>query len=359
MRWLLAALLALLITPAIAHAGTTRLLQTNCAPVASQGDRLYFNTRQANGLFDARVGSIADCSGGQPLLPAHDGHRGVGDVAGDLVLFETALGPDRKASYAEPGKGFGMQLQLLNRSTGVLSQLTTGRKAIIWSKLRPDGGAVTWAQMYKTNLEADWFHNPLGLWELHVADIQNGQLVNERSWRNTTGTGRDSEPGDEGFLETYGWQGDRLMFASDQGVGPYGWGDWLVTQLWTIPANLSTGPTRVSAPFKVPTWCSGASWCSVWFTEENPYHEFMHVVDGWLYFGVVWDRDLPARGEGGLDLWRQRLDGSSRQRVTKFNATAYANVGALAPDRTRPGRLVMGVTPQLDAKELNAYEVIP
>lgn len=355
-RWFIAALMAVLLALSIsaqADASSGRLLATNCSPAASQGDRLFFNQRKADGLFEPRVGNL-DCSASTPLLPPYDGHRGVGDVAGNLVLFETATGVDRKASYAEPGKGFGVQLQLLDRSTGVLKQLTTGRKGIIWGKLRADGGAVAWSEMLKTRYDVGsffgWDPYFLGQWELHVADIQNGVLVNERKWSDTT---------DPGFLEAYGWVPgtNRIIFASDQGVRkPSQALDWFQAQLWTIPDTLTGGPTRVSPKFGT----------------ENSYHEFAHIRDGWVYTSIA--RDTTGTG---MDLWRMRLDGTGRERVSWFGgkprwdwasfSTKYDQVaGFPLPRYIVVGGLAWngkgwtaGVARDKNSVSIDAYEIIP
>jgi hypothetical protein len=355
LRWPLVVIVVLLAAVPAAHAQT--LVRENCSPVTSEAGELYFNERQANGLFDARVGDMA-CNG-RALLPAHDGHRGVGDVVGDRVLLETAQGPDRRSSIAEPGRGFGVQLQLLDRSSGQVTQLTSGRKGIIWSKLHPSGDKVMWAQMVYTQFEppANWWHNLLGVWAIHVADIADGQLVNERSWRHPT---------DLGFSESYGWlDDDTVMFATDSGVkADTAWvGDWFAAQLWTMSDSLQGSPTRWSAPFQTRTWCSGQPWCSVWFNNRNPYHEFMHLIDGWVYFSVVWEYDLTGKDYdvnppyNGLDLWRARPDGSGRERVTRFNHTRFAHVGALAEDGDS---IVAGVCSNISCDgDIDAWRITP
>jgi hypothetical protein len=355
LRWglPLVVIAVLLAVAPVAEAQT--LVKENCSPVTSENGELYLNQRQSTGLFDARVGDM-NCENLRPLLPAHDGHRGVGDVVGDLVLLETALGADRRSTYAEPGKGSGVQLQLLDRSTGVVNQLTTGRRGIIWGKLHPSGTKVMWAEMLKTGLETDWWNNMLGTWAIHVADIQDGRLVNERQW---------SHPTDPGFMESYGWLDDgTVMLATDSGVPRNPWvPDWLTAQLWTMPDTLQGQPTRWSKPFQTKTWCSGASWCSVWFTDNSPYHEFMHLIDGWIYFSVVWEYDLTGTTadrtppHNGLDLWRARPDGTQRQRVTSMNSTSFHHVGSLAPDN---GSIVASVCGNVSCKgDIDAYRITP
>jgi hypothetical protein len=346
----LLALVALALFAAPANAAT--LIKTNCSPVASNAaGELFFNERQPNGLFEPRVGDM-NCQNGKPLLPPYNGHRGVADVAGNLILLETGT----TASWSEPGRGVGMQLQLLHRGTGRVDQLTTDRKGIIWAKLHPSGTKVVWAEMVTTRGEANWWHNLLGVWSVHVADIADGRLVNERSWQHPT---------DPGFMEAYGWlDNDTIMFASDSGVqASTPWvGDWFAAQLWTMPDTLEGQPTRVSPPFTIKEW-DWATWSLV-DRSVNPYHEFMHIIDGWLYFSVVWEYDLTGVGYdspavyNGLDLWRMRPDGTQRERVTALHRERSANVGGLVPDRNQPGRIVAGVCNNMTCDgSIDAYEV--
>jgi hypothetical protein len=349
LRWPLVVIAVLLAVAPVAEAEPT-LTQTNCKPIEINQGELFYNTF-TDGISDARVGDTA-CHNGRPFLPPHDGHRGVADVTDDVVLLETAQGPNRRASYASPGKGVGIQLQLLDRHTGELKQLTTGRKAIIWAKLHPSGTKVAWSEMVKTQLESGalfpWDAYYLGQWRLHVADIQAGELVNERSWKHPT---------DPGFIEAYGWVGDRIVFTSDQGVNePSQSWDWYRSQLWTIPDTLEAQPTRISPPFTYRTWCCQKS--------QDTYHEFVReALPGafpepgpWLLFSVVWQRDLPG-SESGLDMWRMRPDGSGRQRVTSFNATDYANVSAAVTDPADPKRVVFPLLNDLSAEDVDAYEL--
>lgn len=367
MKRTLAVLLALaaLAGASTVDAATTRLLKANCSPVDSVGSTLFFNERQSNGRWDAREGDM-NCNNGRPILPTWDGHRGIGGVSadGNLVLLETDFGSPRGASYAEPGKGVGMQLQLLQRSTGRLTNLTTGRKGIIWSRLHDSGTKVQWAEMLKTPFEAGalfpWDDHYLGVWEMHVADVTSlGTLANERTWR----------PPSDSFLETYGWVDGQLVFASDQSMPNTGWFHWFSAQLWSLPESFtqSSVPTRMSPPFASKSWCYGNSWCSEWYNYESPYHEFIHVAlpgafpepGTWILVGVSYGKDLtPNAPNSGLDLWRQHPDGSGRQRVTQFNATRYANVGSLAVDAGNPKRIVLAVAGDSNASSIDAYEVL-
>jgi hypothetical protein len=333
---------------------------------------MVFNQRQANGLWDLRVGA-RDCSNPRPLpgLAPWDGHRGSRSMTPDgrWLLVERAEGSTRAWSGAEAGKGLGVELQLLDRQTGRLTQLTSARKAIIWGQLNADATKVVWSEAVKWGSEVGsllpWSDYYLGQWALHVADITpDGHLTNERSWSNA---------GDPGFLETYGWLGARLIFDSDQGIpNVNGWG-WYHSQLWTMPADLSPPPTRLSPPFRTPTWCSGRSWCPRPYDDHDAYHEFAHVAPAgmfpepgtWLLFSVVWEYDLTGRAYdttppyNGLDLWRMRPDGSGRQRVTAFNQRAYANVEGLAFDPADPRSIYAAVASDPGSETIDAYRITP
>jgi hypothetical protein len=323
------------------------LVRENCAPVTAEGGQLYFNERQPNGLFAPRVGNF-DCTNDRPVAPPHDGHQGIGDIVGGRVLLETAVGPMRTNALAEPGRGLGNQLELLEG--GVVRPLVTVRPGIIWSKLHPSGDKVMWAQMIRGG---DWWHHILGFWEIHVADIVDGRIANERSWKHAT---------DEGWAESYGWlDDDTVMFASDQGAPGNAWGDWLSTQLWTMPDTLEGAPTRWSAPFTVQVW-DWASW-SVKPQQRLAFHEFMHLIDGWVYFSVVWEYDLTGKEydvtppHNGLDLWRAHLDGSGRERVTSLNLTGFRHVGGLAD---AGDHIVAGVCSNISCDgDINAYRITP
>jgi hypothetical protein len=348
---LLVALLAVLGVAQSAQAATTTLVKANCAAVWAGPTSMIFNERQPDGRMDVRIGN-RDCSGSKPLLPAHDGHRGVSDVTADgrYAVLETAFGPMRNAAVAESGRGVGNQLQLLDRTTGRLTTLTSGRQGTIWARLHPSGKRVTWSEMVKDPLSAGIWDHMLGIWSLHVADITPaGTLTNERTWQNAA---------DPGFVETYGWLGDKLMFASDSGVSSTNkWmGKWYASQLWTIPDTLGSGvqPQRVSPEFTQRTWWGGTE-------RHNAYHEFMHVAPAgmfsepgpWILTSIGWD----TAPYGGLDLWRMRPDGSGRERLTRFNAGRYAVTGALAFDPLDPKRIFLHVARDWDAKDIDLYDV--
>jgi hypothetical protein len=343
--------LVALVVAAPSDAATTAVLKLNCAPIWMGRDTMIWNERQANGLVDVRVGA-RDCSGGQPLLRPHDGHRGASDVSTDgrYVLLETSYGEPRDVWYAEPGSGFGNDIELLDRQTGRLTRLTFGRKGTIWARLHPSGTRLTWAEMVKTAAEANFWQNLLGIWRLHVADISpQGATENEQTWQH---------PDDPGFIETYGWIGDRVMFASDSGVAATNpWmGSWFAAQLWTISDTLrpDVRPTRVSPEFVRETWWGARE-------QHNAYHEFMSVAPAgmfpeagpWILTSIAW----ATEPHGGMDLWRMRSDGTGRERLTRFNDTRYAIVGGVVFDPLDPKRLVAGVARDIKAGTIDAYEI--
>ena len=352
-------------TPATAAVRpAAEFVRANCQPVWKRGNKMIWNQRQRNGRFDILVGD-GDGNGGVPLLPAWDGHRGASGVTPDgrWVLIETDYGTPRGQGYSEPGKGFHNDLELLDRQSHRLTRLTTGRYGTIWAKLHPRGDKVTWAEMKQHALESghpvDYL---LGVWDIHVADITaDGKLAHERSWRN---------PAEKGFFETYGWYGsDKIMFASDAGVQPKSpLGAWLTTQLWTIPDSLPAGnsATRVSPSFPKP---AGG--------RENAYHEFMHLAaeqtfrepGPWILTSICWDANK------GMDLWRMRVDGSGRERLTFFNGTwnpaakkwertpgfpapCYRIVGGLVIDPAEANVIHAGVTPDPNAKDIEYWRIL-
>jgi hypothetical protein len=333
---------------------TARLIQENCSPVASDSQGSWcFNSRQPNGLWDVFIQPFEDNEAIRPL-PEHDGHRGGSDMTDRLLLLTTAFGPLRKDVSADPGKGFGNDLQLVDRATGRVSRLTHGRKGIIWAKLRPDGKKVCWSEMRLAPLESNLWHHLLGVWRLHVADIAvSGDtywLENERTWEHPT---------EQGFIETYGWVPgtDRIIFASDSGArGSFMW--WLGAQLWTIPDTLPAGTdarVRVSRTF--PAW---------WGGQENVYHEFAHFAPGddRVYTSIIRDTK-----DNGMDLWRMRLDGSGRERVSFFGgvnkdwkwmpvdgypAPRYIVVGGMA---WVDGAWVAGIAADANAQRIDAWRI--
>ncbi len=336
--------------PAV-RASATRLA-SNCQPVWVGKSQMIFNSRKADGHWEAYLGN-ARCGGGKPLLPPTPGHRGASDVTPDgrYVLFETDFGSHPGRSWAEPGKGVDNDLVLLDRSNGRVTRLTSGRKGTIWGRLKSDGSKVTWSQMTKTPLGSGHPKDDLlGVWQIHAADITpRGTLANERSWDR----GR-------GFYETYGWLGDKIMFASDAGVRPKSaLGSWMSAQDWLIPDTLPRGAsaTRVSRP--MPKANGGTS---------NDYHEFMTVAPAGMFDHGPWILTSMVHETRGMDLWRVAPDGSGLKRVTFFNGDGkrrvkgfpeprYSIVGGLAVDAGRPKYIYAGVTNDIQSKSISCWRI--
>jgi hypothetical protein len=324
-------------------------VHANCQPVWVSGSRMVFNALNADGHWDAFAGDTR-CGHAQPLLPRWPGHRGASDVSPDgrYVLLETDYGQPAGQWFSTPGKGYANDLELLDRHTGRLTRLTTGRLGTIWARLKPDSTKVTWSQLVTDTVHSgDPRNYLLGIWELHVADLTPaGTLVHEKSWSRT---------GEKGFYETYGWLDNQIMFASDTGVRPKNpWGNWLSSQDWLIPESLSPAavPQRVTPPF--PTW---------WGGQENAYSEFMTPTPSgtfgdrgpWIFTSI-------SHGSSGLDLWRIRPDGSGRQQLTFFNTRGYPTaqysiVGGLAVDQRNPKLVYAGVSHDPNSGAIDAWRI--
>jgi hypothetical protein len=133
---------------------------------------MAFNSRGANGLFGAYLGSTS-CEG-QALLPPYDGHRGAADMTSDgrYVLLVTARGWDKATTGAEPGKGSSNSIDILDRTTGTLSTLVPSycsncQRGAIWPRFSPEGAKIVWAELVQTPLEVQ----PIGRWSLHVSTL--------------------------------------------------------------------------------------------------------------------------------------------------------------------------------------------
>lgn len=295
------------------------LLATNCQPVYVSGSNMIFNRQNAKGIWDVYSGNPTNSS--LPLLTAAaTGHRGASSATpdGQNVIIETAEGIDKTWPDAAPGKGSGNDLYLFANATGIVSRLTTGRKGTIWGCVKPDGSKVCWSEMTTTPTKSKTL---LGFWQIHVADITNGQLVNEKVY---------GKP--DSFYETYGWYDDtHIMFCSNAGLG-----NWLTSQCWTIDEELATSPVRVSQPVGKPP--------------SNADHEFMFTPPDTMFDGT-WILTSIGYETVGLDLWRIQPDGSNMTRVSWFNtkksgwpAPKYSVVGGLAFDLANPDVIYAGVS---------------
>lgn len=308
---------------------SAQLFRRNCQPVGFYQGRLVYNSRNANGVWDVYIDGNSITSPCSDLVREH---RGGIDVKGSLLLLEAGTGSD---ASQEPGKGYQNDVYLLDLSAGRAVRLTHGRKGTIWAKLNATGDRVCWSEMVQPPLESgDLWNYALGTWQVHVANIQNGALFDEYVFGGT------------GFYETYGWLDDQtLMFASDVGVQPTSWwlGHWFASQLWIMPDLADSTPTRVSPPVG----------------GQNLYHEFMHVAPAGLFADGAdpWIVCSICEDTAGMDLWRLQPYGSGKQRVTYFNNAGYAVVGDLAFDPVNPKIIWAGVSPNINATTIDAYQI--
>ena len=116
-----------------------------------------------------------------------------------------------------------------------------------------------------------WWHNLLGVWSVHVADIVDGRLVNERSC-----TDRPRVCGD---LRLAGQRHDhvrvRLRRAGVNSVG----GSLVRRSAVDNTDTLEGQPTRVSPPFHVKEW-SWATWA--WSTGPQEPLSRVHAHYRWV-----------------------------------------------------------------------------
>lgn len=316
------------------------LIAKNCQPVWISGGHMIFNRQDLEkkpklwGTYsgDPNGSSVA-------LLGAQSGHRGASSVTpdGSLVVLEVAEGVDKTWPDAAPGKGSGNDLFLLNRGTGLVTRLTTGRRGTIWACIKPDGSKVCWSEMVKTPLES---RTLLGFWQIHVADIVAGALANEKVW--------DQGPG---FYETYGWRGDsdQVMFCSNATISA----SWLSSQCWMIDEGLKGPAVRVSRQVGTPP--------------GDAYHEFMARPPDAM-FGESQILTSVGYQTAGMDLHRIRPDGTGMARVSWFGmgvktpagwpkARPYADVLGVAFDPADPKSIYAGVTYDPNATTVDCWRI--
>jgi hypothetical protein len=337
-------------------------LSLNCQPAWVSGNTMIFNVRKPDGHWEAYIGNT-HCQNGRPLLPPTTGHRGATDATPDgrYVVFETDRANPPGQFWAEPGKGYKNDIELLDRKTGRATVLATGRKGTIWASIKPDGSKVTWSEMVADPLASGNIKDYLlGIWDLHVADITKaGALTNEKIWRS---------PNDKGFMEAYGWFGNKIMFASDTGIHPRNpLGSWLSSQDWLIPESLSSSavPQRVTQPF--PKAGGG---------KEDSYAEFMRVAPQATFPGdpAPWLLTTILRNaNNGVEIWRVNPDGTKPQQLTFFNGQysnrtfrweaapgypppQYTVMAGFAVDR-KTGKIYAGIAHDPTAESIQAWEI--
>jgi hypothetical protein len=345
-------------TTAAALSTTATLIAHNCQPVWVNGHQMIYNTRNSAGLWDAYYGS--NCTG-TPLLPVYAGHRGATDVTPDgrYVLLEVDMGSPPGQAQAEPGKGVGDEVELYDRQTGTLTQLTSGRMGTIWARFtKPDGSQIVFSQYVESSWSTgDIWDNLLGWWQMHLANIAAGQISSEQTFTNPNGNG---------FTETYGEipGTNLLLFTSDAGVQPpNSFAHWLSSQIWTEPDTLNQPPKRLTPTF--PTWWGGQE--SDYFEFATPYTD---ATGTWILTSLLRN----AYGSG-MDMWRIRPDGTGLSRVTWFGGNpcgwgaycqvsgypprTYIVVGGIAINQADPTKIYAQVALDMNAKSVDAYLISP
>jgi hypothetical protein len=304
------------------QAGTREtFVAKNCAPVAAASDgTMVWYQHNGAGLWDAYIGN-GNCRG-KPLLAPYDGNRGPAGITGDgrYVLLSTAVGWDKALRDSSPGQGSGNAIQLYDRRTHRLSTLLAGgsasQRGVIWPTFNSSGTKIVWSQMLEAPVEAP----PVGVWALHVADVNlaTGTLSNNRGWRDPSGGGA--------FYEAYGWVPNtrRVIFMSGTRSRIAG---IRAAQLFTLPDDLNpqAAPTRISPAF-APRW--------PWQSAVDVFHEFAHFAPHQphtLYTSVGADT------VGGDDLFAydtrsQHPNGllGQARRISYFGGDLNANLGAQA-----------------------------
>lgn len=279
------------------------MIYENCLPVGWYNGTLVYNAVNDYGVWDMFIGTphagLSLRTGSATVLATT--HARAFDMRGANVLCTVAPGEE---DLQIPGKGRDNDIFIYDASDpgGTPVQLTTdsgGAIGIIWPMFNSDGTRIAWTEQFANG-------GIMGYWEVHVADISGGTLVNEYSFRDA----------DTAFYETYGWTpGGELLFLSSVGFTQ------LNPQLFTRPDQVTATATRLSDPY------AGSS----------PWHEHAHVApaamfggaDPWLLYGTT----AGDEEYDGNELWRMNYDKSDRAQVTYFNAEWSRNVlGYIRPD---------------------------
>ncbi len=327
--------------------------KTNAAPMgwSASENRIFYNSLGADGLWDAYSaapdgGDVRCLTCTAPVLPGAGANtdRGVSgvDPQGDLMLLEVERGShfgSIGAPQAAPGRGAYNDVWLARADASQAWPLTDiyapGSNAIgtMWARFDHTGTRIVWAEMYEPAILN------LGAWRLKTADIVWDAGVPHLANIETF----EPEPGL--FIEPYGFSPDdqSIIFASDLGMP-----SWMDSQIWTVKADFSGAPQRLSPP-DAPTG---------FFSDYNEFAFYVPQDDDIVYGRTV------GSSTGGLDYWVMSPDGSEQQRLTYFNERwnvqglgGYSAVGGLAFDPNDPNRFVAGVATNMTGSAQNAYMV--
>src|ERR1700733_1410987 len=305
--------------------------KAGAAPVAWAGGHIYYNQRNASGLFDGWSanpdGSEATCVTCNGLYPNGTQH-GISDASPDgqylLTTIERASHPPLAVGgeASTPGKGAFNDLWLQTSDGSHAWQLTNeqtrGTTALIWPRFDSTGTRVVWSEQWQWGA-------PFGGWEMHVAQItwSGGvpALTNETTLQST------------GLLEPYGFtpDGSHVLFAADALAGP----SWDDLQIMTMPADLTGNATRLS-----PEDASDSGWFS-------NYNEFAFPMPD--SERIIFARSVGAYYES-LEYWTMNSDGSDPRQLTWLSmpwSNQYIGhpslASALAFDPTDPKRFVASI----------------
>jgi hypothetical protein len=203
------------------HTTNPRTWMANCAVQAWSKDGLiHFNKRGDDNCWGAYSAPVD----GSDLLTwkrLSGRHVGLGDVTADGRY--ALLTVERKHAisgtpWAEPGRGAWCDVVLTDQTTDwPLTSMTVDNRAVIWPCFSPDSSKAVWSQQY-AGASPKPGKEIFGVWEMKIMTLSPGPI----------GEAQTVEPMPDSFYETYGWAGDRLLFASDAGRG-----GWWNTQIFT------------------------------------------------------------------------------------------------------------------------------
>ena len=317
-------------TPPAPAVATVRPWKAQAAPMAWAQGRIYYNRKNASGVFDGWAanpdGSKARCVTCGPVYPAGTQH-GISDVTADgryalATVERTGHLPIPDGTYiAAPGNGAYNDLWL-QRSDGsqawrLRNALTSGASALIWARFDSTGTRVIWSEQWRWGI-------PFGSWRLHIAQIRWSKnmpsLNNKKTFRST------------GFVEPYGFTSDgaRVLFAADALAGSRSNN----LQIMSLPPDLTGKPTRLS-PRDAPQTGNFSN-----------YNEFAFAMPG--SNRIIFGRSVGAFYMS-LEYWTMNPDGSDPQQLTWLSQPrsplyhGYPSLaGGLAFNPANPKQFVAG-----------------